>query len=616
MPSERNGQTSGSKSVATEGTKLSWSNVTYKISIPTKQDKKATKSLLSNVSGEINPGEVVAIMGSSGAGKSTLLNVLAGRIANVGTLEGEILVNGKIRQPNLWKRQVAYVEQDDVMYSNLTVYETLYYTALLRLPPSMSRKAKLQRVEDIIQELGLDRCRNTYIGSAIQKGVSGGERKRVAIGMELMTSPSLMFLDEPTSGLDAFTAFNIVESCKNLAVKQNKTVLMTIHQPRTNILDLFDKIVLLSAGKVIFFGKTADAITHFASLGFDCPPRTNPADHFLDISTIDARSPDLLKTSMDRVHRFQKSWEESHYNDAFKKQQAADIDISDAKVSSRANWIQQFFTLLSRNMKDVVRDKATLGATLGQSVIITLIMGAVFWQLGSDAAGIQNRLGALFFIAVNLTFGNVMPTLAVFPQQRQIIKRERASGAYSASAAYIAKLVSSLPFLFLGTILFAAPVYWMIGLQNDIIKYLIFILICVGHAFTANSMGIMIGSAVPNVRVGQVIGPLIITVFLIFGGNLVNLGSGLEWIKWIQWISLIAYSNKALSQNEFSGLTFTCSPNTPGCIADGDKVLDIYDLDAPSLSNSIIILWGIGVGFVILGYFFFRISSRPLMRLK
>jgi ABC-type multidrug transport system ATPase subunit len=226
--------------------------------------KNAYRMLISL--GQITSGECIAIMGGSGAGKSTLLNTLAGRIAANTLLEGEITLNGTPRDEARWKLQCAYVEQDDILFTNLTVYETLLYSARLRLPSSMETQEKIGRVNTVISQLGLEGCRDTRIGNEIERGISGGERKRVSIGIELVTNPKILFLDEPTSGLDAFNAFNAMETLKKLAKSENKIVLVTIHQPRTDILELFDKIILLSMGKMVWFGPTSDCIDHFGKV--------------------------------------------------------------------------------------------------------------------------------------------------------------------------------------------------------------------------------------------------------------------------------------------------------------------------------------------------------------
>ncbi|KAJ3267892.1 hypothetical protein HK104_005573, partial [Borealophlyctis nickersoniae] len=226
--------------------RLSWADVTYTVRVG-----KEERMLLRGVDGEAKGGEVVAILGGSGAGKSTLINVLSGR-TGTHTVSGSILLNSQPRNAKTWPSVCAYTEQDDVLLDNLTVYETLMYSAKLRLPPSMSKEQKEQRVEEVLSDLGLSGCRDVKVG-----GVSGGERRRTSIGVDLLTHPQVLFLDEPTSGLDAYTAFFIVEMVKRLATAKDMIVIMSIHQPRTDILALFSKIMLLSMGQSLFYGATA-----------------------------------------------------------------------------------------------------------------------------------------------------------------------------------------------------------------------------------------------------------------------------------------------------------------------------------------------------------------------
>ncbi|KAJ3103624.1 ATP-binding cassette sub- G member 2 [Phlyctochytrium planicorne] len=560
-----------------DGLTLEWQRVGYSVPVKRGQPEKV---LLSGMNGVARPGEILAIMGGSGAGKSTLLNVLAGRIGR-GTLSGSITVNNEPRKRSSWRKMAAYVEQEEIMYKNLTVKETLSYAAKLRLPTILTKAEKDQRVEETILELGLTKCKDTRIGDSDVRGISGGEKRRAAIGMELITQPSILFLDEPTSGLDAFTAVNIISTISNVAKTKRTTVIMTIHQPRTDILEMCDKILILAAGRTVFFGKVDDALTFFSKMDYPLPPKTNPSDHFIDVATLDQRSPALLEASMSRIQTFADAWERERPNLPNKLV----IESSTHRQGSRkeryhSSWMSQFAVLLDRNMKEIGRDPATLGASIGQGIIICIIMGFIFYRMGLDQAGVQNRLGGLFFIAVNQTFGVVMPTLATFPLERLIIKRERASGTYSASAAFVAKWASSIPLTIVGSIILAAPIYWMFGLQAVATKYLLFIAIICIHSYTAMSLGLMIGSGVKNVQVGQIIGPLVIVLFLVFGGNFLNLDSVPVVFKWIQWISPITYTNKALAQNEFRGLNFTCS-RPGGCLSDGNDILSVYSLDKP-----------------------------------
>eukprot|EP00834_Sanchytrium_tribonematis_P000309 NODE_6_length_70510_cov_1.054395.p14 type:complete len:455 gc:universal NODE_6_length_70510_cov_1.054395:46270-44906(-) len=390
------------------GLTLTWHNLHYTVPI-----KKDTKQILNGVSGEVRPGQLVAIMGSSGAGKSTLLNILAGRF-DQGDIDGQILINGLPRDPLLFMRQIAYVEQDDLLFSMMTVKETVSFSAQLRLPSSVTKAKKLQNTADTIQQLGLSQCQNTKIGSSLKRGVSGGERKRASIAVEVVTDPKILFLDEPTSGLDAFIAYNIIETLKDLAVKQNKTILLTIHQPRETIMDLFDNVLLLSQGKPVFFGPTKNGIQHFSNLGHPCPRLTNPADHFIDIITPDLRSPEQKDASEKRILALQDAWsfkepfsysmiKQADYENFYKKQRFG-------MMKYQVFWIQEYFMLLTRDLREIFKNPIVLVATTAQSIIVLAILSAIFNGLDGGVAGVQNRLGFCFFLAVNLLFSNVMPT--------------------------------------------------------------------------------------------------------------------------------------------------------------------------------------------------------------
>ncbi|KAI8908416.1 hypothetical protein EDD86DRAFT_17287 [Gorgonomyces haynaldii] len=587
---------------------ITWHSVNY--SVPIRKSKEL-KPLLVNVSGKVSAGQVVAIMGGSGAGKTTLLNTLAGRIGP-GTLTGQIHVDGQQRDPSMWKIQCAYVEQDDIMFDNLTVYETIRYSAFLRLPRTMTKQEKLDRVEGVIAALGLSNVRNTFIGSATQRGISGGERKRVSIGIELVTNPHILFLDEPTSGLDAFNALNVISTLKELAVKENKIVLLTIHQPRTDIINLFDEIILLAQGQCFWSGSNTNALEHFKNLGFEIPEKTNPSDFYLDIGTIDQRTPELKAASSARVQTLI-----DHYHDLQPESTAQDKDLeSSGRTSWPSTWLNEFTTLLERNLLDTVRNKGLLFASIGQAIFIDIIIGFIFWRLDTDVAGVQSRSGVLFFLIINQTFGVIQPVINVFPLQREIFKRERAAGSYRPSSAYLAKVVAATPFPLFSCLLIALPIYWMIGLQNNALKYLTFIGIMLLQTFTANCLGLAIGASVPNVTVGQIAAPLIVIIFFLFGGLFVNLEKVPVVFRWIQWISFIAYSNKAINQNEFdANLVFRCTPGQP-CYKDGTQVISALALGDPPIWQCELSNVAIAAGFLILGLIGFSRSSRPLSRLK
>ncbi|KAG6000847.1 hypothetical protein E4U21_004948 [Claviceps maximensis] len=243
------------------------------------------KLILNNIIGTCRPGEVTAVMGASGAGKTTFLDILA-RKNKRGLVHGDFFVNGMKINDSEYKKVVGFVDQEDTMLPTLTVHETILNSALLRLPRDMSRATKEHRVLEVEKELGIHHIRDSLIGSeeGRGRGISGGEKRRVGIACELVTSPSILFLDEPTSGLDAFNAYNVIECLTTLAKNYQRTVIFTIHQPRSNIVTLFDRLVLLANGNAVFSGPFAHCQTYFDSIGCECPPGFNIADYLVDLT--------------------------------------------------------------------------------------------------------------------------------------------------------------------------------------------------------------------------------------------------------------------------------------------------------------------------------------------
>ncbi|TEA18598.1 ABC transporter G family member [Colletotrichum sidae] len=255
---------------------LYWEHVSYDLN---------GKRILNNIQGMAHPGEVTAIMGASGAGKTTFLDILA-RKNKRGTVAGDFYVNGEKVNDVDYKNVIGFVDQEDTMLPTLTVHETILTSALLRLPRNMGRAAKEQRVFEVEKQLGIYHIRDSLIGSEEGKGrgISGGEKRRVGIACELVTSPSILFLDEPTSGLDAYNAFNVIECLVTLAKNYKRTVVFTIHQPRSNIVALFDRLVLLARGGAVYSGPFAQCQNYFDHIGYSCPPGFNIADYLVDLT--------------------------------------------------------------------------------------------------------------------------------------------------------------------------------------------------------------------------------------------------------------------------------------------------------------------------------------------
>ncbi|KAG1683927.1 hypothetical protein DVH05_012502 [Phytophthora capsici] len=259
------------------------------------------KRILHNISGNVSRGEVLGLLGPSGSGKTTLLNALAAVENGKSHFAGELLLDGN-RLSKGYRRIAAYVQQDDSLYSTLTVRECISYSAQLRLPSTLSDRVKDAMVDRTIAELNLTHVANSRIGSVggsgSRRGVSGGERRRVSIGMELVTAPQILILDEPTSGLDSSSAHSVVQLVKDLA-GHGRIVVLSIHQPSARSFLLLDKIMLLGKGKLLYSGAPVESKSYFQNLGFKCPENENIADFILDIAS-DTKNIPMIRSYMKR----------------------------------------------------------------------------------------------------------------------------------------------------------------------------------------------------------------------------------------------------------------------------------------------------------------------------
>lgn len=262
--------------------------------------KSNGKCILEGVTGEFAPKKVAAIMGPSGAGKTTFMNALCGR-AYYGTISGEIRINGEISSIAEIKNFRGFVPQDDIVHEHLTVREQLYYSARLRNAEDTPKKVIEYIVEDVLNVMQLVDVQHSLVGNVERRGISGGQRKRVNIGLELAARPSILMLDEPTSGLDASTALDIIRSVKRLTAI-GMTVVMVVHQPRYSLFTLFDHVLLLGmGGRTVYLGQSEGALPYFRNLGYKMPEHENPADWFMDVisgKVDNAAEPGLKSTAL------------------------------------------------------------------------------------------------------------------------------------------------------------------------------------------------------------------------------------------------------------------------------------------------------------------------------
>lgn len=571
---------------------LRWLDLSCSVDVKDKAKKQTSqKTILSLTAGTAQPGRLLAIIGPSGSGKTTLLNAVAGQMASSGALQlkGIVTVNG-VPRASADVRQ-GFVAQEDVFYSQLTVRETLMMAAQLRLPKSMADSEKEEYVTELLNKLGLTKCAGTIVGDARARGVSGGEKKRLSIGCELIASPNLVFADEPTSGLDSFQAQRVMQTLKDLA-EEGKTVIASIHQPRSSIFEMFDDLLLLSEGREVYFGPANEAAGFFEEQGFPCPPHYNPAEFFTDLISIDTSSPELEQESRERLDTLVKAAKERAH-----KLQPANGDASgDAEAvaglaspnnSPSSSWQRQFKLLLVRSWRQATRDKATNISRAATNLGSAVIFGSIFWRMRLGQTTIQDRMGLLQVAAINTAMSSLIKTLNVFPRERTIVSAERAKKTYHVLPYFAAKLVAELPVGALFPLLFGVVVYPLTGLNPKPSRFAKFLGILTLESFVASSLGLAVGAVAPNTEAALAMGPGIMIVFIVFGGVYVNADNVPAGLRWLPNISMIKYCFEALCVNEFKGLEFESS-GQPGDVSDGSQALSRVGFGNKTVPKSLI----------------------------
>ncbi|KAG1687842.1 hypothetical protein DVH05_004573 [Phytophthora capsici] len=573
---------------------LQWRNLSLKATIinpHTKQEEE--KIILSNVSGTAKPGELLVIMGPSGAGKSSLLDCISGRNKAV---EGEVVINGQPWNDSI-KRLTSYVMQDDLFYQTITVKEHLVFQAKLRMGKTFTEKQYLKRVDEVMEELGLMKCRDTLIGGISLRGISGGERKRLSFATEILTNPSILFVDEPTSGLDSFMAETVTMQLQQIA-RDGRTVIATIHQPSSEVFALFDQLYLLSDGSPVYQGKALESVDYFASIGYPCPPLMNPTDYFMKQLVVMDKATDAEGVA--RVEKLKKEWVQHQTLPQIEEGGIKTEEYSD----SRLNIFGQIGVLAHRNVVRFVRDRIGFRAAIFQTLVVSLIVGLIYLQLELDQKGIQNFTGGFFFLIVNQTFGSANPVFISVPMELPIIMREYKAGLYHLLSWYFAKNVSEIPMQILLPIIFFVPAYLLIGIGHgfDVYIYQQIIMILVNSC--AVGLGYMVSCLVRRIDIAPIIGMIIILPFMLFGGLLINSDDCPKYFIWVQYISPIKYGFEAIMKIFWEQVpTIACDGAVENCTAHtGADVLKNFSLQSRSALGDGLILLAINFGFRVIGF--------------
>ncbi|WAQ81529.1 hypothetical protein PtA15_1A871 [Puccinia triticina] len=503
--------------------------------------------ILCGLSGSLGAGTMMAILGPSGAGKSTFLDVLAGQQKS-GKVCGRrnIFLPSEPEEPIV----VGFVDQSDILPPTSTVREALMFSARLKLPEHVSHEERKRRVQEVVDLLGLSNVVHSPIGDDEKRGLSGGERRRLSIGLELIARPSVLFLDEPTSGLDSVSALRVVNVLKGLSTGADEghgtTIICSIHQPSSQIYHAFDHVCLLApGGRQIYCGPTSEAVGYLGSRGLKCPPEYNPADFLLEV----ASEPPVgfLEHCMESDQaksEIEKDESSAHFPPPAPK------NIVGKFGEPSATMITQLQVISHREWLCLKRDPSLFCFLNILSIIIGVFVGAMFFQVNLKISGFQNRVGSMFFTCAVFVFSS-LSALTNFYRVRVLFMRERAAGFYSPTAWLIVRAgfdvipLRVLPMLTMGTI-----IYWMVGLTNEgshFIKYLL-VLLELGLVQTMFSM--WLGATIRNLGTAVFLASMANLLQLGFAGFFVNLTSMTKVLRWVQYVIPLKFALEAMSVNE------------------------------------------------------------------
>ncbi|XP_039804481.1 ABC transporter G family member 1-like isoform X3 [Panicum virgatum] len=471
-----------------------------------------TAAILQGVSGSARPGEVLAIMGPSGCGKTTLLDTLAGRLHTNLRSKGDILING--RRQKLAFGTSAYVTQENVLMATLTVREAIYYSAQIQLPDTMPVAEKLARAGDTIQEMGLTGALDTRIGGREAKGISGGQRKRLSICLEILTRPRLLFLDEPTSGVDSAASYHVMSRIAGLAATEGMTIVAVVHQPCSEVFELFHGLCLLAAGQTIYFGPAANAAEFFTSNGYPCPPMRNPSDHFLrtinrdfELESEETRTVYKPSAADEAIETLVNAYKSSNTSENAKKEMHDINEMGGVMLRrNQATFLTKVLVLTRRSFVNMYRDVGYYWLRLGIYISISLCLGTIFYNFGYGYDSIRSRSSMLMFTGGLLTLMAIGGFPSFVEEMKVIFRRERLNGHYGVSEFVISNWLSATPYLILIAVVPGAIAYYLSGLKRRVDHFMYFTLVLCSCTMLVEGLMMIVAAIVPDFLMGVITG--------------------------------------------------------------------------------------------------------------
>lgn len=510
-------------------------NITYNVPLGF---RKGRKEILHGINGRLNAKQLIALMGPSGAGKSSLLDVLSG-FRETG-VDGVIYVNGRIRELRSFSRYSAYITQNDCLEPLLTVLENMRVAADLKLPINTPKYQKETVIEEILTTLGLYEHINTRTGQ-----LSGGQKKRLSVALELVNNPTVMFLDEPTTGLDSSSCMQVIKLLKLLA-KQGRTIICTIHQPSASIFKIFDHIYVLGKGNCLYQGSTEKLIPYLESMNLHCPIYHNPTDYMIELACGEYGDDKLTTLINNSENGRNLQWFEDYKSLKDAKTLRALNPLEEMKRIDKTFESQvtplnnQIYTLLKRGILMYKRDVTLIYLRIVVNVMIGLLLGMVFTSSGNDGDRVLDNYNLLFSILIHHMMTTMMLTIVTFPMQLDKLIKEHFNRWYSLKAFYITITLLDIPVSTICCFLFSVIIYPISSQPLEIERFIMFFTISLLVSFIAQGTGLMIG-AVLNVVNGTFVGPTLSVPLMMFAGFGVSLKDLPNYLKWGSYVSFLRY---------------------------------------------------------------------------
>ncbi|XP_025604374.2 ABC transporter G family member 15 [Arachis hypogaea] len=557
---------------------LVWENL--EVEVVSSYSSERRKKVLNGISGYAEPNRIMALIGPSGAGKSTFLDALAGRLGGNVRITGNVTLNGTKTITSC--KNINYVTQEDYFLGTLTVRETLTYAAHLRLAANKSKDEIDKVVVKTLDEMGLKECAESRLGNWHSRGISKGEKRRLSIGIEILTQPHILLLDEPTSGLDSAAAFFVISSLTSIA-HNGRIVLCSIHQLSSEVFNLFDDLVLLAAGETVYFGERTNAIKFFADAGFPCPTRKNPPEHFLRCVSPEFDNVLSLMRSKN-VNDTPSSWnslvnmttEETKWNliNSFKnsmhsanvREKIREIKLRKEPVIDRAydtSTLKQLCTLTHRSFLNMTRDIGYYWLRILFYILVSVCAGFLYLNVGTSNNAILPRSKCDGFIYGFMTF-LCIGGMPFFLEELKVFEGERFGRHYGEAIYVLSSFMSSLPFVVAISLTSGTILYHMVNFHPGFSHYCYFCinLFC-SISVTEGSM-LVVAALVSN-QLLAIVTAAGVTVLMLMPSNVSRRITDIPNFFWrypMSYISYIAWSIEGQYKNDFVGLEF--EPLIPG----------------------------------------------------